>query len=543
MTKASSSALALLGTKKLKKLASDVLPDASTANGAPAFSSTGSARLDLFFSGMVRGADEAKICRLLTTSFLEGSADTVRILLHARDIRGDGKGERLVVTHALMWLRQNKPATYLLNVDTFVSLGYFKDLLVIALQVHERKLPKLGTRELVELEILAGHLRLDAKRLDDGAEAVSLAGKWAPTLGGAADRKACLAKRLARLLFPGEPKAFQLYRCLLSKLRAHLRVTERLICQGKWDKVQFSQVPSKAHQLLKQAFSRHESERYQQYLERLAEGKEKICAGAIHPHEVAGQYINRTLRREDATVEGQWRAILDKTRKAVGNGLGSALSVVDVSGSMSGLPMTVAVTLGLIVADMAGGPFKNRMITFHRDPKWHCVRSNTSLFEKVESALRMPWGMNTDFFKVFQMILSTALEHNTKPEDMPQTLFVFSDMEFDRATTDPYESTHKSVIQLYERHGYTPPAIVYWNLNGRSNTVPVRQGEAGVSLISGFSIDLLKLFLGGEELSPLAVMMRAIADYPAVVHPDEEGRVASEGGGRAAVAQAMLDVE
>ena len=59
---------------------------------------------------------------LVQKAWAEDAAHTVQILMHGRDCRG-GKGERQVVLHGLMWLRENKPATYLLNLARFLNLG------------------------------------------------------------------------------------------------------------------------------------------------------------------------------------------------------------------------------------------------------------------------------------------------------------------------------------------------------------------------------------------------------------------------------------
>ena len=117
-------------------------PDTFTANGDPSFSTSRCARLDLFYQ-MVRGAESSKIERLLSGAWAESAEHAVQLLLHGRDARG-GKGERLVSLFAMIWLRTNKPATYLHNLTTFLALGYFKDLLQLAKMVAEGKLTPMG---------------------------------------------------------------------------------------------------------------------------------------------------------------------------------------------------------------------------------------------------------------------------------------------------------------------------------------------------------------------------------------------------------------
>lgn len=134
--------------------------------------------------------------------------------------------------------------------------------------------------------------------------------------------------------------------------------------------------------------------------------------------------------------------------------------------------------------------------------------------------------MNTNLNAVFTLILQRALASNIDPEQMIETLFIFSDMHFDDATIveDPDEpesslkETNFKVAQAeFKEHGYKLPKIVFWNLRGDADdtAVPVTHREEGTALVSGFSGHLLKLFMaGGDELDkfdPFTVMKAAIS--------------------------------
>ena len=42
------------------------------------------------------------------------------------------------------------------------------------------------------------------------------------------------------------------------------------------------------------------------------------------------------------------------------------------------------------------------------------------------------------------------------------------------------------------------PRLVFWNVNSRTKTIPITQNELGVSLVSGFSTNIVKMVLDGE---------------------------------------------
>jgi hypothetical protein len=204
------------------------------------------------------------------------------------------------------------------------------------------------------------------------------------------------------------------------------------------------------------------------------------------------------------------------------------VAVVDVSGSMScfnGLPMNVAISLGLLVCELAQGPFQHRCITFSTTPRWHRVPSlrSSSLLKQVRSLQGAHWGCSTDLQAVFRLILDTAIETQCSQADMPKSLFIFSDMQFNAAVGEAGKGGCDAAIRAaYARAGFEPPALIYWNLNGFSHSdCPVDISTPNMALIGGYSAELLKAFLDGANIDPLAIMLHSIAAYKAVIEESE----------------------
>ncbi|VVA21446.1 PREDICTED: LOW QUALITY PROTEIN [Prunus dulcis] len=126
--------------------------------------------------------------------------------------------------------------------------------------------------------------------------------------------------------------------------------------------------------------------------------------------------------------------------------LKNSLAVCDVSDSMAGTPMEVSVALGLFVSELTEEPWKGKVITFSGNPWLHLIEGD-DLRSKCEFVRRMDWGMNTDFQKVFDLLLQVAVNGNLKPEHMIKRIFVFSDMEFDEASSN-MPSTEPGVALL-----------------------------------------------------------------------------------------------
>ncbi|CAH8389914.1 unnamed protein product [Eruca vesicaria subsp. sativa] len=103
--------------------------------------------------------------------------------------------------------------------------------------------------------------------------------------------------------------------------------------------------------------------------------------------------------------------------------LTNCIAISDVSGSMEGTPMEVSVALGLLVSELSEEPWRGKLITFSETPELHLVEGD-DLRSKTEFVRDMDWGGNTDFQKVFDLILKVAVEGKLKPEEMIKRVFV-----------------------------------------------------------------------------------------------------------------------
>ncbi|KAK2636884.1 hypothetical protein Ddye_031676 [Dipteronia dyeriana] len=172
--------------------------------------------------------------------------------------------------------------------------------------------------------------------------------------------------------------------------------------------------------------------------------------------------------------------MVDDLRKE--GSLKNCMAICDVSGSMFGTPMEVSVALGMLISELSEDPWKGKLITFSEKPQLQNVQGD-NLMSKTRFVTKMNRDMNTDFQKVFDRILEVAVEGNLKPEQMIKRLFVFSDMEFDQASLNPWESDYQAIVRKYTEKGYgsVVPQIVFWNL-GDSRATPVMGKQQGVAL-------------------------------------------------------------
>ncbi|KAK4586111.1 hypothetical protein RGQ29_023339 [Quercus rubra] len=349
---------------------------------------------------------------------------------------------------------------------------------------------------------------------------ISLAAKWCPTVDSAYDMSLLICEGIARWVFPREcdkeyggiEEAHYVYRVrdrlrkqILVPLHKALELPEVYMSARQWNSLPYNRVASVAMKTYKGLFEKHDKERFEAYLEKVKSGKATIAAGALLPHEII-----KALDEDGGQVaELRWeRMVSDVAKKGK---LRNCIAVCDVSGSMNGTPMEVCVALGLLVSELSEEPWKGKLFTFSENPQLHLVKGDT-LLAKTKFIREMDWGMNTDLQKVFDQMLEVAVEAKLTEEQLIKRVFVFSDMEFDSATRQGWETDYEFIQRKFREKGYNKaPEVVFWNLRD-SRSTPVVANQTGVALVSGFAKNLLTLFLEeGGIVNPEDVMRLAIA--------------------------------
>ena len=469
-----------------------------TENNMKAFANTSNACIDLFYNiGAMRGQD---VTPKFVAAYVENPTLALRIAAWARDVRG-GAGERQAYRTILKYLEEtDRSHAYALMVKA-PELGRWDDMFVVT----DSELKELMFH-IVSKTIAEGHAVLNkpSKRPEDMeklSKAMTLA-KWMP-------REKSAKKALALEFINYFDISARRYRKVLTDLTD---VVENHMCAQDWHGIDFSHVPSLAHSRYKKAFNRN-TPAYKAYVEALVCGDRgvKVNAGAVYPHDVLKGRISSNAVYMDKTeldlVMKQWEALPNYI------GSGSVLALVDVSGSMTSHEGTnscsnleIAVSLGLYVADKNRGAFKDTFLTFSGRPELLHLKGNIG--EKIAQMRSSRWGMNTNLHAAFEKILETAVEANVPEADMPETLVIFSDMQFDQCVKYD-DSAMQMIRRKYNDAGYNLPKVVFWNLAARAN-VPVKFDTRGVALVSGYSPAVMTAILAGKDFTPYGIMLQAV---------------------------------
>lgn len=450
----------------------------TTTNGAVTNVSSLNKNVDLFFlAGASRGKD---ITSTFAGALAEDSEVAVRVLEWARDARG-GAGERDTFRKLFGYLVRTEPALASRLLVKVPELGRWDDVLIT-----------IGTS--LERE----GLRLISTALTTGQNA--LCAKWMPRQGPAANK----IRSYMRLT----PKD---YRKMLVGLS---NTVEQKMCANDWSAIVYPHVPSVAAGRYQKAFLKHDPKGYGEYKVKLVAGEAKINASVAYPYDVI-----RALNHGDAVVANeQWKALPNYLEGSTEN----ILPIVDVSASMTWVkvsgeitPLDVAISLGLYTSERMSGVFKDQFITFSSSPQM--VNLKGTLKQRYDQMSRSNVGGSTDIQATFKLILTSAKAHKVPKEEMPTKILILSDMEFNTCVTagggymsGVSVSAMDMIRSEYAVAGYDLPQIVFWNLNGRAGNSPVTYNESGTALVSGFSPSIVKSVLGGEELTPISIMLKTV---------------------------------
>jgi hypothetical protein len=468
--------------------------------GTCSLATTNSACVDLFFKMTQDVHQNPNFVEWIENSWEESPLDTMKIIFQSRDCRG-GKGTKKTFINAMKYLSYEHRDWVEENMSIIPTFGRYKDWIQLITDDTSDQIIYLICKQLKE----------DVANMNEGY-AISLLAKWIPSEKKKLNKNNNITKLITKQLYDAhEKQPYKRFRKeYITPLRYYLKIVENYMCSNRWEEIDFSIVPSCAMNRLKKAFQKHTPEKFADWLNAVKEGKSKINAGQLQPHELVKHYINSG--GYDEVVELQWLQIVENTSK-LGN-FEDSIVLSDVSGSMEGVPMEVSIALGILISSLTSAPFRNLVISFDTNPTMHIIPDScTTLQQKVESMKVVPWGGTTNLYKVFELILNRAKQYGLSQDQMPKRLYILSDMQFDTAIDCDTKTVFESIEDMYSKTIYTRPDIIFWNL--RSDTTidfPVCDTQKGVATISGFSPSILKNILNGDEVTPYTIMRNVIDD-------------------------------
>lgn len=480
-----------------------------TENGMVGYKTTYHPLLDMNFKiASYRSKSDLEVVKDFKAILESSDAEyALRFIFMVRDAR-EGLGERrlfrLCVKELLNHNFENKEEIFHTIIkDLIPQYGRYDDMFVFMDTDYEDFVV-----DTVRVQLLNDHV--NAKR----GKSISLLAKWMPSENASSKE----TKRLARKFISALNATPASYRQMLSGLRAYSKVIETQTSANEWATIDYSAVPSKANLKYKDAFLRHDEQRRRDFLAALRNPEVAkaqnlhINSGVNYPHEIVSKYSTSNwgghVSAYDEALEQLWKALKPTA------GLANTIVVRDGSGSMTNCiggtkttALDVSTALAIYCSEQMEGDFKDKFITFSRNAKLIDLSKYESLHSKLEKCYKEDDCSNTNLENVFNLILQTAVDHKMNADEIPAQVLVISDMEFDPAGSGQYgwysgfncdSNVINNAAAKFARYGYKLPKLVFWNVASRTNTIPCKYNENGVLLVSGFSVNILKMVLNGK---------------------------------------------
>lgn len=255
---------------------------------------------------------------------------------------------------------------------------------------------------------------------------------------------------------------------------------ENQMSRNQWDEIKFEHVPSLASIKYAMAFQKHQSERYNQYLQDVRSGKKELHVATTNVYDI---YKNRNKIDSDLFFSK-----IEKTQ-------GSWIPIVDTSGSMqdSNDSFGKACAIGHYLAKCSTY-CPNQVLSFSSYPKlitlgkfeynqnpyyWKPNYNKDSQYETEIASMYTGDCSNTDFGKVMKIL-------GNLEKDYPEYLIVLSDMEFDQGSNQKKDQ----LMNSWKSQGIRTK-IIWWNFNSRNTTCPEIDSDGNIFL-SGYNPTLLK---------------------------------------------------
>ena len=259
---------------------------------------------------------------------------------------------------------------------------------------------------------------------------------------------------------------------------------------------------------------RNDGERYGAFIHKVSKGEAKLNAKNVMPYELVdpfltgGWWTGGTNMRDISEAE---KLVLNATWESMPDygGDQNAIAVIDTSGSMycsnNPRPASVALSLGLYFAERNKGIFHNHFIEFSHNAKLIEIKGKT-FADRLRYIASFSEIADTNIEAVFDLILRAAVKNRIPQKEMPATLYIISDMEFNWCVRNASLTNFENAKRQYAKHGYRLPNVVFWNVQSRNKQQPVTMNEQGVALVSGCTPKLFSMVASGK-IDPYSVMM------------------------------------
>lgn len=513
--------------------------DSHTWNGAVSHASSGCSVLDYFSkAGSYRNRQLQEVAADMAAIFGQDEMKAMKTVLYNRTVtrkpvgfggsitdepqRGQGVKDEFV--KSLAWLESNRADLFSKNLWLVPLLGSWSDLWYDS--------PSTGYFHYSNPSLV---FPLVADAIQNSEYHRAMVAKHLPKIRSRSNTKTQRHVRLnnwARQFCNYMGWSERDYRKFKSNPENKAHDFQRVMCDGKWNQLDFNKISGKALFNLvarkgkdkQNAIERHGlTNKYISWIKSKPVAKFTGYVYEIYKKVREKGYRGNVSEMEKHTFDAQFNQLLELAKENVNPDLleNGVLCALDTSGSMGSqvdnhgtTALDVCVSLGIFFSSLLKGHFHNHVIAYSDQSKFFRF-SGESFCDKVQQVDKAGWWMGgTNFQSVIDEIVRLRRSKPHIPvRDYPKVLLVVSDMQFNpvagASMWDSYrgrnlakdtQTNYEAAMQKLRAVGLPDMTIIWWHVNGRfTKDSPVKMDDAGTVLISGFDASIVTTILGGTE--------------------------------------------
>lgn len=354
------------------------------------------------------------------------------------------------------------------------------------------------------VDIVVNQLKTDIVCANNN-ESVSLLGKWLPSINGSnkARKRAFFWEKILKV-------NHRQYRQLLARLRRVIDIVEGKITANQWSTINYSTVPSLAMVKYRNAFNKHDHDRYNAYIDDVSTNNAKLNATTTDGYKIVWSIIKHFNEIGDKFTADEYKQYdaLWNSRRHIDFTF-PIIPIADVSGSMTArdrnnvVPLSVSVAIAIELARGNPQPYRDLLIEFSNESSVIDISKYDHIVDIVNKLVNdnPNYGLSTNLSAAFNNILNIAVKSGVT--SVP-AIAIITDGEFNELDIDGDDAYDSNVTlfdywrEKYRRAGVEFPKVILWNIGNRTRTVGDVRDDGNLLTVGGFSSNTLTMLTSGN---------------------------------------------
>jgi hypothetical protein len=224
----------------------------------------------------------------------------------------------------------------------------------------------------------------------------------------------------------------------------------------------------------------------------------------IDPLNIITEYTEKGIYNE--FYELKWKSYVSQLKKTAS--FRNSIVVPDTSNSMGDVSRNISIAMAILSATLTNDSWKDLFCTFTDSPKLYDLSDSHNLLHRIKHVNGYkPKGLYTNVNSILSLILRMGNLTSIDQSDMIERVYIISDMEFEAADRSGYISNYQSINEKFAECGYVVPEIVFVNLHGNREVMPVYHRESKTYIVSGISSFIINPLLQGIIVDPYKEMI------------------------------------